>query len=79
MSCEAQVSKVRGWKAIAAELEISVRKAQELAQRASAPLPVMSDHGGIYVDTPALTAWKKAQVKSYAERLEEARARKQAS
>lgn len=80
MGCEAKaVSKVRGWKAIAAELEVSVRKAQELAQRPEGALPVRSDHGGIYVDSDTLVAWEKAQDKSYSERLEETRARRQAS
>jgi hypothetical protein len=48
---------LRGWKDIAAYLEVSVLRAQERAKRYRDPLPVFFDHRGPFAYETALRDW----------------------
>jgi hypothetical protein len=57
--------RVHGWKDIAATIEISVRAAQERAQRSFDPLPVRIGHRGPWAHTNALRDWVMRQDVAY--------------
>jgi hypothetical protein len=67
--------RVYGWKDIAHVLEISVRSAQERAQRAIDPLPIRVGHRGPWAYVSALRDWVMRQDVAYAVALRVQRAR----
>ena len=61
--------KIRTWKVIAAELDVSLRQVQRLARRHFDPLQVFSDHVGVFTTRAIVDEWMKRQVKSLEQRL----------
>jgi hypothetical protein len=57
--------RVYGWKDIADVLELSVRSAQERAQRAIDPLPIRVGHRGPWAYVSALRDWVMRQDVAY--------------
>ena len=57
--------RVYGWKDIARVLEISVRSAQERADRAVDPLPIRVGHRGPWAYVSALRDWVMRQDVAY--------------
>ena len=62
--------RVYGWKDIAHVLEISVRSAQERAQRAIDPLPIRVGHRGPWAYVSALRDWVMRQDVAYSVAIE---------
>lgn len=56
---EKKPEKIRGWKAIAAELEVDIKTAMAFASRKDheRPLRVRKDHKGIYIRADVIAAW----------------------
>ncbi len=61
---------VYGWKAIAAALGVSIRRAQELATRPHQPIPVRRSHRGIRALVSRLQDWVDAEDMDYRVSLE---------
>lgn len=53
--------RVFGWKDISTLLEVSIRTAQEFADRNRDPLPVEHGHRGIWAYVGALHSWARRQ------------------
>jgi hypothetical protein len=68
--------KLRTFKVIAGELRVDEKTARKFATRKVNRLPVMHDHSGDWIDKVLFVAWVAGETKSYADWIQEKRAKK---